>query len=328
MKNTIAGLYSDSVYDYREKETTGLAERIERIEKFLTENLLKEPSQYAGLTPNLHLLTYAAPSATPPSVNHHESPTESHPSSYTHDYSRESSTFNEKSGSSSVPLHFAGRELGCINLFTGIPLLLPEGKQWVQSRTGQNISLSKLVTSNKPPWERQRALASNALVMNPHPESAFELPDRTLIDTYFILFCISFVRRIFPVVDPVLFKETIENAYQQPRTRLPYGKVSTRACVLAFAAFISLVPPLEFETEFRKFAPLNSEAYFTRTQCLVPQVLQESASVEGLQVVSMMVSPDPLSPLWGLCPPMSVVLFFIQRPHPLFLSSCRCVLVR
>ncbi|GKZ93222.1 transcriptional regulator family: Fungal Specific TF [Aspergillus niger] len=255
-----------------EKETTGLAERIERIEKFLTENLLKEPT----------------PSATPPSVNHHESPIESHPSSYTHDFSRESSTFNEKSGSSSVPLHFAGRELGCINLFTGIPLLLPEGKQWVQSRTGQNISLSKLVTSNKPPWERQRALASNALVMNPHPESAFELPDRTLIDTYFRLFCISFVRRIFPVVDPILFKETIENAYQQPRTRLPYGKVSTRACVLAFAAFISLVPPLEFETEFRKLAPLNSEAYFTRAQCLVPQVLQESASVEGLQVVSMM----------------------------------------
>ena len=136
--------------------------------------------------------------------------------------------------------------------------------------------------------------------MNPHPESAFELPDRNVIDTYFRLFCMSFVRRIFPVVDPVLFKETIENAYQQPRTRLPYGKVSTKACVLAFAAFTSLVPPLEFEHEFRKLAPLNSETYFTRAQCLVPQVLQESASVEGLQVISMMVSPNPLIPL-GLC---------------------------
>ncbi|RAH55214.1 C6 transcription factor [Aspergillus piperis CBS 112811] len=256
----------------REKETPGLAERIERIEKFLTENLLKEPT----------------PAATPPSVDYHESPIGSRSSEYTHDFSRESSTFNEKSGSSSVPLHFAGRELGCINLFTGIPLLLPEGKQWVQSRTGQNIALSKLVSSNKPPWERQRALTSNALVMNPHPESAFDLPDRNVIDTYFRLFCMSFVRRIFPVVDPVLFKETIENAYQQPRTRLSYGKASTKACVLAFAAFTSLVPPLEFEHEFRKHAPLNSETYFTRAQCLLPQVLQESASVEGLQVVSMM----------------------------------------
>ncbi|GKZ23931.1 hypothetical protein AbraCBS73388_010536 [Aspergillus brasiliensis] len=254
------------------EESPGLAERIERIEKFLTENLLKEPT----------------PSTTSPSVDHHESPLESRSSDYTHDFSRESSTFNEKSGSSSVPLHFGGRELGCINLFTGIPLLLPEGKKWVQSRTGQNIALSKLVSSNKPPWERQRALTSNALAMNPHPESAFELPDRAVIDAYFRLFCLSFVRRIFPVVDPVLFKETIETVYQQPRTRLPYGKVSHKACVLAFAAFISLVPPPEFEHEVRKLTPLNSEAYFTRAQCLVPQVLQESASVEGLQVISMM----------------------------------------
>ncbi|PWY83666.1 Zn(II)2Cys6 transcription factor [Aspergillus sclerotioniger CBS 115572] len=255
-----------------ERETPGLAERIERIEKFLTENLLKEPT----------------PSATPPSIVHQDTPPESHLLNHTLEFPKDSPPSNENSGPSSVPLHFAGRELGCFSLFTGIPLLLPEGKRWVQSRTGQNISLSKLVSSNKPPWERQRALSSNALAMNPQTENAFELPDRTVIDNYFNLFSLSFMRRIFPVLDPVLFKETIESAYQQRHLKFCYGKASLKACVFAFAAFVSLVPPPDLEHQYRSLPPLDGEAYFTKAICLVPQVLQESGSVEGLQVVVML----------------------------------------
>ncbi|PYI05393.1 Zn(II)2Cys6 transcription factor [Aspergillus sclerotiicarbonarius CBS 121057] len=255
-----------------ERETPGLAERIERIEKFLTENLLKE----------------STPTTTSPSVDHQDTPPESCLLNHALDTPQDSPPLNEKSGSSSVPLHFAGRELGCFSLFTGIPLLLPEGKRWVQSRTGQNISLSRLVSSNKPPWERQRALSSNALVMNPQTENAFELPDRALIENYMNLFSCSFMRRIFPVLDPVLFKETIENAYQQRHLKFCYGKANLKASVFGFAAFVSLVPPPEFETQFRSLPPLDGEANFTKAQCIVPQLLQESVSVEGLQAVTML----------------------------------------
>ncbi|PYH92486.1 Zn(II)2Cys6 transcription factor [Aspergillus ellipticus CBS 707.79] len=250
------------------RATPGLAERIERIEKFLTDNLLKEPT----------------PTATPSSEDREEP----HPINHLLDLPRAPPSIGQTSGSSSVPLHFAGRELGSFSLFTGIPLLLPEGKQWVQSRTGQNISVSKLVSSNKPPWERQRAMSSNALVTNPQAANALDLPDRGIVESYFSLYCRSFMSRIFPVLDRVLFKETIDVAYQQSRTKFSYGKASLKACILAFTAFASLVPPPEFEHEYRNLPTIDGEGYFTKAQCLVPQVLQETCSMEGLQVVSML----------------------------------------
>ncbi|PWY70919.1 Zn(II)2Cys6 transcription factor [Aspergillus heteromorphus CBS 117.55] len=272
-------------HDVGGRATPGLAERIERIEKFLTDNLLKEPT----------------PSATPSSEDREE-PCREEPHREEHrleEQHEEPRPIHQRldqprvfpavcPASSSVPLHFAGRELGSVSLFTGIPLLFPEGKQWVQSRTGQNVSVSKLVSSNKPPWERQRALSSNALVTNPETANSLELPQRELIDTYFSMYCRSFMRRVFPVLDVVLFRETIDLAYRQSRTKFSYGKASLKACMFAFSAFVSLLPPPEFLEEYRGLPPLDGEGYFTKAQCLVPQVLQETCSLEGLQVVSML----------------------------------------
>ncbi|PYI14703.1 hypothetical protein BO86DRAFT_302907 [Aspergillus japonicus CBS 114.51] len=242
-------------------ESSDLAERIERIEKLLGSKLINEPDDNFQIR---------APSSAP-DISSEASPT----------------PYKQNSGSSSVALHFAGRELGVFNLFTGIPLLLPEGRQWVQAKTGQNVSFSRLVSSVKTPWERQRAFNYDALMMASTTENAFELPERHIVESYFNMFSSSLMRLIFPVLDPVLYRETINAAYEQPHGLISHERASVRASIFAFVAFASLIPPPEYELQ-RGLAPIDNEAYIVKAQYFVPQILQETSSLEGLQVITML----------------------------------------
>ncbi|PYH46459.1 putative C6 transcription factor [Aspergillus saccharolyticus JOP 1030-1] len=243
-------------------ESSDLAERIERIEKFLTSRLMKEPGSHDDFR-------VRAPSSAPELSDASPTP------------------YKQTSGSSSVALHFAGRALGVFNLFTGIPLLLPEGRQWVQARTGQNVSFSRLVSSAKTPWERQRAFNYDAMMTNSTTSNTFELPPRHIVESYYNMFCQSLMRLIFPVLDPVLYRDTIYQAYEQPNPRPAQEKASIKASIFAFVAFASLVPPPEIELQ-RGLPPVDNEAYIVKAQYYVPQILQETSSLEGLQVFIML----------------------------------------
>lgn len=174
-----------------------MAERISRIEKLLSEGLLKE----SGLHPStcqlvILILTLAVPSPSPGS------------GSSDFDFSRQPSPPSQPHvSSSSVTLHFAGRELGAISLMTRIPFLLPEGQQWIQARTGQQISEDRLNMYSRPPWEKQRALSSNRYLMSMQPQSMFELPDRHAVEVHFDIFRTTLMQRVFPIVDPMLFPD-------------------------------------------------------------------------------------------------------------------------
>ncbi|RAL13271.1 putative C6 transcription factor [Aspergillus homomorphus CBS 101889] len=249
------------------RESSDLAERIERIEKFLTGKLMEEPPAVDQTQAHDDLRP------TPSAPELPEIPLTSH---------------YQSSGSSSVALHFAGRELGVFNLFTGIPLLLPEGRQWVQSRTGQNVSFSRLVSSARTPWERQRAFNHDAMMMHSKPGNTFELPERRIVEAYFNMFCSSLMRAIFPVLDPVLYRETIREAYEQSQARPLCASASIRASIFAFVAFANLIPPPHYEQAHRGLAQVDGEAYIVKAQHFVPQILQETSSLEGLQVIAML----------------------------------------
>lgn len=187
-------------------------------------------------------------------------------------------------------VHFAGRELGVISLLTGIPLLLPEGQEWVQARTGQTISSDKLSPS-RAPWEKERGQTSNTLLMNLGSQDLFNLPDYRVLRRYFEAYKNSLVmQRIFPVIDADLFEETIISGYQQPQTRFRFGQASTRACVIAFLAFVARLPPVTTQISASDASLVDHDALATKAQFLLAQVLQEPANLDGAQAVTMLVS--------------------------------------
>lgn len=240
-----------------------LAERIDRIEKLLTDNLLKESS-----SPN------ASPVQTPiPPPLRLGLPMDSPP-------------VGSSSVSSSMPLHFAGRELGPVSLITGIPFLSHSGRQWVQSRTGQQIAFDKL-SPTRPPWEKQRAQTSNAMLMNSQCQKIFELPDRKLVERNSELYHSSLIQRIFPVIDVVIFKETIKAAYDLPHPDSPVPS-STRACIFAFLAFATLIHHPCMKEGLDGIETIDGESYVLKVQHLVPQLVQEPVTLESLQAVTML----------------------------------------
>lgn len=191
--------------------------------------------------------------------------------------------------SSSVALHFAGREFGVNSLITGIPFLLPEGQQWVESRTGQRISFDKLSPA-RPPWEKQRALNSSALLMSLQTQNPFELPSQSVVEVYFDMYRSALMRIIFPILDFVLFRKTIRTAYQPQSSTRSYRPASARACIFSFIAFASILHPPGLNQTPPNVPPVDSEAFAIKAQCLLPQVLQEPTTVDGLQTVTILVS--------------------------------------
>lgn len=215
---------------------------------------------------------------------------------------------NQPPASSSLALHFAGRELGVNSLITGIPFLLPEGQRWVESRTGQTIAFEKLSPA-KPPWEKQRAINSNALLMNLQARDPFQLPSLAVTESYFNLYKSALMRIIFPVLDFYLFRETIKIAYHSYGSGESYRPASSRACIFAFIAFASLLHPPEASYNPQNVAAVDSEAFAIKAQCLLPQVLQESVALDGLQAAIFLVGCDFPSPWysWQILT-MSIVL--------------------
>ncbi|GIK05589.1 hypothetical protein Aspvir_009702 [Aspergillus viridinutans] len=236
-----------------------LAERISRIEKLLSENLLKE--SFASLSPGS--------------------------GSSDLDFSRHPSPPSQPQvSSSSVTFHFAGRELGVINSMTRIPFLLPEGRQWIQARTGRQISEDQLNSYSRPPWEKQRALSSNRHLTNMLPQSMFELPERHAVEVHLALFRTTLMQRVFPIVDPILFPDTIKAAYSH--SSLSASRADVRACILSFLAFSSILQVPEYKDRPLGLPPIDSEGLALKAQCLIPQVLREDASLEGLQALIIM----------------------------------------
>jgi hypothetical protein len=197
---------------------------------------------------------------------------------------------NPPPDSSSVRVHFAGKELGVISLLTGTPFLFPEGQEWIKARTGQAVSIEKLSPA-RAPWEKERGQSFNTLLMNMNSLNPFDLPDLGTVRVYLEAYKRSKVmRRIFPVIDPILFEETVRTAYRQSISSFTYGQASARVCVIAFLTFASRLPPVNDIVGAINIPPIDQDLLATRAQFLMPQVLQEPASLDSAQALTMLVS--------------------------------------
>lgn len=158
-----------------------------------------------------------------------------------------------------------------------MPFFSPKGQRWIENQTGENVSLGS--KPDVPPWKSQQRTQEAAL----SPASNLDMPDRKITEEYFSLFCSSPFRFVFPIVDPVLFRDTINIAYE-PWEGMPSTEpVAAQACVLLFVSVISLMEGT-LET-----MPIDSDACSTKAQSLLPQVLLDT-STTALQAAFMQVS--------------------------------------
>ena len=190
-------------------------------------------------------------------------------------------------------VHFAGKELGVISLLTGTPFLFPEGQEWIEARTGQHVSIDKLSPA-RAPWDKERGQTLNSVLLNMKMSTSnpYELPDWRTMQVYFQAYKSSNVmRRIFPVIDPELFEETIRTAYSHSLSTFRYGQASARVCVIAFLTFVSRLPDVKhIVNTTTATAAIDHDLLATKAKFFMPQVLQESASLDAAQAVTILVN--------------------------------------
>ncbi|OQE13787.1 hypothetical protein PENFLA_c043G09707 [Penicillium flavigenum] len=250
--------------DEERPKVSRLSERISRIEQLLAENLMSDQISVPGDSPQ----SFEANTTASSSPSNTQLP-----------------------DSSSVRVHFAGKELGVISLLTGTPFLFPEGQEWIKARTGQPLAIDKLCPE-RAPWDKERGQTFNTVLMNINMNTCnpYELPDWRTVQVYFQAYKNSKVmRRVFPVIDPELFEETIKTAYSQSPSTFRYGQASARVCVIAFLTFVSRLPDVKrFVSTITATAPVDHDLLATKAQFFMPQVLQESASLDAAQAITIL----------------------------------------
>merc|ERR1712093_123459 len=106
-------------------------------------------------------------------------------------------------------------------------------RDWIRSSDGGSL-ISELLspTSDGPPWHADQC--HTRLTAN---RADITLPERAITELYLQLFRSTPFRLVFPIVDAVLFQDTIGAAYH------PEGDSSVHvACVLAFLSIMSHMP--------------------------------------------------------------------------------------
>ncbi|KAH9203483.1 putative C6 transcription factor [Leptodontidium sp. 2 PMI_412] len=179
---------------------------------------------------------------------------------------------------SSAALQSAGYEYGIVSLITGIPLFGKEGQLWIKSRTGEPGAFDKL-DSTYLLSEKRRQVDARAALLEFRSPNPTDLPDREMVMYYFNTYNSSMKRLIFPVLNPTLFRRTVEIAYLQSSSPSSIGQVSARACILAFIAFLSTYH------ETTPSQRVMGAEYAIKAQSLVPFILQECNSVDALQTM-------------------------------------------
>ncbi|PKS12559.1 hypothetical protein jhhlp_000767 [Lomentospora prolificans] len=155
----------------------------------------------------------------------------------------------------------------------GIPILSDKGYQWVESRTGKAVDLAKFNLFGSKST-RPSAVWSY--------EELCELPDRHVAEGIVSSLLLTPSRPFYyPVLDPVLFDETVSSAYEASTASMaPDARVSAKACVLAALAVATRLKGSD--------ESLNSAAYGDRAQCLILGHISGEVSLDSAQAVILL----------------------------------------
>ncbi|PYH47041.1 Zn(II)2Cys6 transcription factor [Aspergillus saccharolyticus JOP 1030-1] len=177
-------------------------------------------------------------------------------------------------------IHFAGHYVGDLNAYNGIPSFSVDGQEWVQSRTGEDKRFNSLQPSQ--PQQSTPQLASSFSNTLHGYAGILDLPDRSVVDQYVRRFFSSFIRFIFPLIDSLLFKETVDLAYAPYQDPPTVEITSAKACVMAFLALMSMIlRPQD------NLPALDTDVYAVKAQNLLPQ-LMDDVSLSTFQTMLML----------------------------------------
>lgn len=152
----------------------------------------------------------------------------------------------------------------------------------MKSRTGQESSLSHLPESI-PPWQNLRSSWPK-----PSQRRPVELPDLKLAEEYIAFYQASPVYLVFPLVDTSLHLKTLDIVYHSLQAQCSYGitsKKSGKASLFAFFAFCSAINLGNISQ-----VSVDGEVYAAEARRMLPEVLREKPTLDGLQCLLMLVS--------------------------------------
>ncbi|CAL3969739.1 unnamed protein product [Diplocarpon coronariae] len=153
------------------------------------------------------------------------------------------------------------------------PFFANESRDWIRRWAGESAVLDLLSpTPVGPLWQRE---PHHAAVLTVETTVA-DLPEKGITEQYLQLFRSTPFRLVFPLVDAVLFRATIDSAYEQAGDSL--GSI---ACVFAFLAIMSHQP----------WAPRSNAAFdgnvCARQADLMMGMASPETNLAGLQFYTM-----------------------------------------
>lgn len=172
-------------------------------------------------------------------------------------------------------LRSAGRHLGNICTFNGTPVLSKSGREWLKSCTGQEFHLDRFPADVKG-WQLSQPRDPSDIVELPPLDGFLAGVEQYQSSAFGIM---------FPLIDTPLLRHTINAAYYNIFSDDSFGSASARACILAFHAHILTVLPTH-----EIASPRPAIDYFREAYALLPEVIHETATLDGLQAILAMVS--------------------------------------
>ncbi|OJZ80172.1 hypothetical protein ASPFODRAFT_38413 [Aspergillus luchuensis CBS 106.47] len=177
-------------------------------------------------------------------------------------------------------LRFAGREVGAVGSTTGLVLLSKEGQEWIQSKSGVSFSTESLYMD--------RFRDSYTLIPESPPEILrsigthdIGLPNQAIVEQCVDAYQKCSLRMIFPVLDPILFVESIRIAYHAPNNGL--SGISGRTCILSFLVLASF-----FEFGPSAYSPAQARSHTGMVQQVLPTII-ETVTLETFQTCVMLL---------------------------------------
>ncbi|KAL6694667.1 hypothetical protein J3F84DRAFT_50914 [Trichoderma pleuroticola] len=163
----------------------------------------------------------------------------------------------------------------------GLPIISEDGLDWIASRTDQDTTPLKSYLprrgSGQPIW------SSSALQVHAPIGELWDLPDRDLVHKSFGSLSSSYFLILFPLLDKMLFEETITTAYQFFQgVHASRTHVAARACLwAAFAVLAHLSVSEHFSASF------SSEMCATKAQWFLG-LLNGPADLPTLQTLMLL----------------------------------------
>lgn len=248
-------------------------------------------------------------------------------------------------------LHFVGLDLGEISSYNGVPFFSEDGLNWIRSRCGVEPSFESALAigcrrapradpapigeprtpeERKPGkqklwqtmpdgwWQEQPGVGDMPATLQRLPQ--VDLPDRAVVEKFVTAFRMSQFGIYMPIIDPVLFSETLDVAYteypgvrgQRDRSSSSDGATGdddasdasyahpqyyTREDVAVMTAkaavygFISLIGPMAVVGE-DECSAIDGDAYSAQAHNMLPQIIP-GGSLRALETVLFLVSGWP-----------------------------------